>query len=204
MFQEDWDDFQFSFLGANGLTEHPNAGRRSSKASRRTCSGRRPTRFTSIGGFALQKAEARRGLLRTTYEQDPTTGKIVNDCDDPLAQRRQDSSRRKARGCPPRPSSRRASPGATSSRWPASMRTCRASVVHNGDSATALLPAENDVLGKSDAYTLVDLSFGIGREKWGAELFVENAFDERAVLSRFTDARNASVDPICGGIDLSA
>jgi hypothetical protein len=28
------------------------------------------------------------------------------------------------------------------------------SLVHNGDSATALLPAENDALGNSDAYTL--------------------------------------------------
>ena len=38
------------------------------------------------------------------------------------------------------------------------------SVVHNGDSTTALLPTENEVLGNSDAYTLVDFSFGIGRD----------------------------------------
>ena len=61
------------------------------------------------------------------------------------------------------------------------------SVVHNGDSVTALLPTENDVLGNSDAYTLVDLSFGIGRDKWGAELFVDNAFDEVARLYRYAE-----------------
>ena len=70
------------------------------------------------------------------------------------------------------------------------------SVVHNGDSTTALLPAENDVLGNSDAYTLVDLSFGLGRDKWSAELFVDNAFDEIARLYRYSECDVT----ICGGI----
>jgi outer membrane receptor protein involved in Fe transport len=70
------------------------------------------------------------------------------------------------------------------------------SVVHNGDSATALLPAENDVLGNSEAYTLVDLSFGIGRDKWSTELFIDNAFDEVARLYRYSECDTS----ICGGI----
>jgi outer membrane receptor protein involved in Fe transport len=61
------------------------------------------------------------------------------------------------------------------------------SLVHNGDSATALLPAENDALGNSDAYTLVDFSFGFSREKWSAELFIDNVFDERAALYRYSE-----------------
>ena len=63
----------------------------------------------------------------------------------------------------------------------------QASVVHNGDAATALLPAENDVLGDSEAYTLVDFSFGFEQEKWSAELFIDNVFDERASLYRYSE-----------------
>ena len=72
----------------------------------------------------------------------------------------------------------------------------QASVVHEGSKRTALLESENSVLGDSDAYTLVDLSFGVQKEKWEAELFVKNAFDERASLYNYSEC---SVD-ICGGI----
>jgi len=63
----------------------------------------------------------------------------------------------------------------------------QASVVHNGDATTALLPAENDILGDSEAYTLVDFSFGFEREKWSAELFIDNVFDERVSLYRYSE-----------------
>ena len=33
VFQQDWDDFQFPILGANGLTEIKNAGQAASRAS---------------------------------------------------------------------------------------------------------------------------------------------------------------------------
>ena len=72
------------------------------------------------------------------------------------------------------------------------------SVVHNGDSATALLPAENDVLGNSDAYTLVDLSFGIDQRQDGAaELFVRQRVRRRRAAC--TGMRSAT-SSICGGI----
>jgi outer membrane receptor protein involved in Fe transport len=70
------------------------------------------------------------------------------------------------------------------------------SVVHNGDAATALLPSENDVLGNSEAYTLVGLSFGVGRDNTTAELFIDNVLDEDAQLYRYAECDVA----ICGGI----
>jgi len=72
----------------------------------------------------------------------------------------------------------------------------QASVAHEGDRRTALLESENSVLGDGDAYTLVDLSFGFGKENWQTELFVKNAFDERASLYNYAEC---TVDT-CGGI----
>ena len=42
------------------------------------------------------------------------------------------------------------------------------------------------MLGKQPSYDLVDLAWGVRKDDWGLELFVKNVFDERAVLSRFT------------------
>ncbi len=36
---------------------------------------------------------------------------------------------------------------------------------------------------KQDAYTLVNLGLGVRKDQWSAELFVDNAFDERAILN---------------------
>jgi iron complex outermembrane receptor protein len=68
--------------------------------------------------------------------------------------------------------------------------------VHQDSSRSALLPFEGEALGDQDAYQLVDVSFGFGREQWSATLFVDNLFDERASLYRYTECDVS----ICGGI----
>jgi len=72
----------------------------------------------------------------------------------------------------------------------------QASLAHEGDRRTALLESENSVLGDGDAYTLVDLSFGVGKEHWQAELFVKNALDENASLYNYAECAVS----VCGGI----
>ena len=36
---------------------------------------------------------------------------------------------------------------------------------------------------EQESYTLVNIGFGIQKEGWGAELFINNAFDEHAQLN---------------------
>ena len=72
----------------------------------------------------------------------------------------------------------------------------QASVAHEGSRRTALLESENSVLGDSDSYSLVDLSFGVGKENWQTELFIKNAFDERASLYNYAECSVST----CGGI----
>ena len=48
------------------------------------------------------------------------------------------------------------------------------------------LDSSYDVLGKQPAYTSLDLSAGVERGKWTAELYVNNVFDKRGEQSRFS------------------
>jgi len=43
---------------------------------------------------------------------------------------------------------------------------------------------ESDNREKQDAYNLVNLSFGLGKDNWSANLFIDNATDERAEITR--------------------
>ena len=147
--------------------------------------------FTLYGGLALQKAELGEDFCQVAGP--PTAIRfteadcLANDPADFAPEGTRLPTHAGIQGQPHRPlrvpdgRARRALPGAP---W------CTTATRR-----TALLPSENDVLGEQDAYTLVDLSFGIEKEKWRAELFVENAFDERAEPVPLL--RSATVDPIC-------
>ena len=75
------------------------------------------------------------------------------------------------------------------------------SVVHNGNSISALLPTEADALGEQESYSIVDFSFGVQRDKWSAEMFVTNAFDERVSLYRYSECDvTICSNPDFGGI----
>jgi iron complex outermembrane receptor protein len=52
-------------------------------------------------------------------------------------------------------------------------------VVYTGDSYADLTRPDRAFTGVQDAYTVVDLAFGIRRESWTVDLFLNNAFDER-------------------------
>jgi outer membrane receptor protein involved in Fe transport len=83
--------------------------------------------------------------------------------------------------------------------------------VYSGSAWSDLRTDERELLGKQPAYDLVDLAWGLKKESWGVELFVKNVFDERAVLSRFTqcsefkpwdtenpDEPEPNMVPLCG------
>jgi outer membrane receptor protein involved in Fe transport len=58
------------------------------------------------------------------------------------------------------------------------------SLVYTGDSWNQLFSQANDIRTRKlqDAYSIVNLSWGIEREAWSTELFVRNVFDERAAV----------------------
>ena len=60
VFRQNWDDFQFSYLGANGLTEIRNAG----------AADRRPGNGSAVGDDLQLHAHRRRRLLRRELSED--------------------------------------------------------------------------------------------------------------------------------------
>jgi outer membrane receptor protein involved in Fe transport len=67
-----------------------------------------------------------------------------------------------------------------------------------GESTSALFTADEAALGPTDAFATVDLSAGLGKDKWMLTAFVQNLFDKRGVLSKNTDC----VVSICGAFPL--
>ena len=194
IFKGDWDNFQFSFLGDNGLTNVTNApGTAKLEGVEMDIQWVVTDALSIYGGLAVQKAELGQLFCKVI---DPATGEPYDTEDECIENGGQESFAPKGTRLPTTPEFKASLTGRYEFAMGGLDAHLQGSVVHNGDSVTALLPTENEVLGNSDAYTLVDLSFGIGRDKWGAELFVDNAFDEVARLYRYAECDVG----ICGGI----
>ena len=181
-FVGNWDDFQFSFLGENGLTNVTNAGQARLQGVEVDMQWMASDSLTIYGGLALQKAELAEDFCKLI---DPLTGKpyLRAQCleNDPAAFA-PDGQR-----LPTTPEFKANLTARYSFPLAGLDGHVQGSYVYNGDSPSALLPSEADALGLQDAYSLFDLSFGVGGEKWNAEVFVDNAFDERASLYRYAE-----------------
>jgi len=190
IYHANWDDFQFSFLGDNGLTNLTNAGSAKLEGVEVELQWAVTDSFSLFGGFALQKSELSDDFclsLGTNGKPLPEAECVANDPAEftPSGTRLPSTAEFK---------------GNLTGRYEFSMGSLeshlQASLAHEGDRRTALLESENSVLGDGDAYTLVDLSFGVGKEHWQAELFVKNALDENASLYNYAECAVS----VCGGI----
>ena len=80
-------------------------------------------------------------------------------------------------------------------------------LVYQGSAWSDLRTAERELLGKQPSYSIFDFAAGYSDDDWGLELFVKNAFDERAEIARYAECSTfqppgegipvASV-PLCG------
>ncbi len=61
------------------------------------------------------------------------------------------------------------------------------SLVHQSGTWSDLRLYERSLLGKNSAFTTFDFTTGVERDNWHLELFVKNAFDERAQLGRYAE-----------------
>jgi iron complex outermembrane receptor protein len=183
VFRGDWDDFQFSFLGENGLTNITNAGQAELQGVEMDVQWAPTEGFTLYGGLAFQEATLAENFCKSL---DPLTGEPFNavDC---VANEPQDF----APACTRLPTTPRIKANLTT-RFAVPVTGMdsahfQASMVHNGQSRSALLPFEGSVLGNQDAYTVVDLSFGVERGNWQAEAYVDNVLGKQARLYRYSE-----------------
>lgn len=183
VFTQKWDDFQFSFLGQNGLTIIQNS------AQARINGLETDAEWLVGGGLALNAGVA---FIDSELTEnycgfgDPVTGQPVTNCPDPQAP--------KGTELPVSPKFK----GNVTARYEFPVGSFDAHVqgalVYAGKRWADLRVVERGIIGQLDAYSIFDMTAGIDNGTYSVELFVGNVFDERAEITRFAQCDEG----ICG------
>jgi outer membrane receptor protein involved in Fe transport len=191
LYWQDWRKFQFSFLGQNSFTEIHNGPDARIKGAEVELNWHPPgSGFTFSASAAYTDAKTRRNLCLfddPTFTCVPTAAIPFNFISAPAGTRLPVTPRFK---------------GTATARYefPLAGGTGhgQASVTHqssaSSDIRTAIVQSGTGnivnpaaLTGRLNAYTTADFALGIEWRSFSAELFVENAFDERAQLTRFQE-----------------
>ncbi|MEO6154753.1 MAG: TonB-dependent receptor [Thermomonas sp.] len=186
LFREDWDDFQFSYLGANGLTEIRNAAQARIEGLEMDLSWAATYNLQITGGFAFYDAKLTKDFCSQT-EADGVTP--VADCYLPIGDVTDLGYDRALTGT--RLPVTAKFKGNVNARYSFDWRDGEAfwqvSLAHQGDRTNDLREAQSAVFGTLDAYTLTDFSVGWRKNSWSVDVFLKNAFDTRAEFARFSE-----------------
>ena len=196
VFSQTWDDFQFALLGAQGLTEINNAGSAQIDGIEMDVSWAVTDRLGISAGFAYLDSELTEnycGFVNANGK--PETRPDCPSVDDDGNPTTSDPQARKGTTLPVTPELK----ANATVRYEFPVGTfdsyVQGSVIYSDERRTDLREAENAIIGNMPSYTITDFSAGLGRNDWRLELFVSNAFDELAQVSRFAQCAEA----VCGG-----
>jgi iron complex outermembrane receptor protein len=191
LFQEDWDDFQYSFLGQNGLTEIRNAGQARIKGFETDVVWVPVEGLTISAAASWLDAKTTQDYCGVTFTaddigaDDPRVGQPVTDCDDPDAPANTIVQAPKGQELPVQPRFK----GNAVVRYEFPVGSMRAHIqgamVTQTSAWSDLRTAERELLGKQPGYTIGDFAFGLSNDSWGLELWIKNASNQRAIISRF-------------------
>jgi outer membrane receptor protein involved in Fe transport len=181
LYQLDWNNIQLSFLGANGLTEIRNAGIARIRGAEFDV-GYRAGGLSLNAGFSYNDAEIRRDFCRVANATfDCTTA--GNALLAPAGSRLPVTPKFKGNFI-----ARYEFPVAE---WNGHMQLA---ANHTGSRSTDLRTAQKALKGGLDAYTTLDLSFGVKNDSWSIEAFATNLLDEFGVVNTGVSC----VETVCG------
>jgi outer membrane receptor protein involved in Fe transport len=170
VFYEKWNNFQFSFLGANGLTEIRNAGKAKMKGVESDINWLVTDGFTLVGAAAYTDAE-----LNEDYIPDPS--------EPPEAT--------KGTSLPVTPKFK----GNLTARYEWTIGDMDAhvqgSVVHTGSAYPDLRISDRSVIGKLPSSTTFDFAIGVNKDSWRIEAFAKNLFDDDGQNDRFVQCASS-------------
>lgn len=185
-FQEDWNDFQFSFLGPNSVTQIANAGKARIKGIETDLTLAATDNLTISAGAAYLDAALTRDYCGVLDED----GNDASPCPQPpLAP--------SGRTLPITPKlkgnliARYTFPIAG---WEAHLQGAMAYV---GARWPELRSVQRDIFGKEPSYTLANFSVGGTKGPYSLEIFINNAFDEKGQADRWAQC-DASVCGLSG------
>lgn len=194
IFQEDWDDIQYSFLppSGSGLTVIRNAGNARIRGLEMDVNWAATYNFRVSGGLAFYDAELTKeycgfndlagnpvtscppGTINPNDPLDPDDDEAVDGPQAPVGTRLPVTPRFK---------------GNVTGRYAFDVGTfesyVQGAVVHVGNRPAALTIEDVTAFGDLESYTKVDLSAGFRRNNWALDFFISNAFDEAGELTRF-------------------
>jgi len=190
VFMLDWDDFQFAFTGENGLTNITNAGGARIKGIEADVEWAASQSLLISGGLSLLDAELTEDFcelldgdgnplpLSSCFGTDPLTD------DATISRGATDGTE-----LPVVPKYK----ANLTSRYRFDVGQfdafLQAAFVYQAETHSALVPYDENVLGKNASYGIADLSAGFGNQGFTVQLFVNNAFDKRAEITRFAQCR---------------
>jgi len=176
VFQENWDDFQFSYLGANSLTEIRNAGSARIRGLEAQLELAVSRSLNLTAGVSLLDPKLTADFCKNL----DSTGAPLSRADCPSDSFAPDGTR-----MPVTPKVKMN----ISSRYRFNVggydAFVQGTVSYQGSAPAALIPNERRYLVDQRSYAIADLSTGIEANGWTAELHVSNLFDKRADLYRF-------------------
>jgi outer membrane receptor protein involved in Fe transport len=198
IYQEDWKDIQLSFLGANGLTEVRNAGDARIRGIEADLYLRLMQGLSWSTGVSFNDAEIRNDFCLIANDQ--------FDCTIPGPDGPDEDT-------DPEPNALLAEEGTRlpiTARWKLNSRLrydwnlfadtkahVQAAVSYEGDRRADLRDIENDIIGKLDAFTLVDTSAGVEYGPWSLDLYVKNLFNVRGQITKGIQC----LETVCGDPD---
>lgn len=182
IYAERWENFQFSILGSQGLTEIKNAAQAHVLGLETDIVWRPVTGLTLTGGLALTQAE----LADNYCGYLSPSGEPETNCPAPLAPAGTE--------LPTTPKLK----ANLVARYEFPVGEYEAhvqgAVVYVGEAWTDLRLAERAIIGQQPDYATVDLTAGASRGDWDLTLFLNNAFDERGNVYRYAECAEA----VCG------
>lgn len=192
VFRQNWKDFQFSILGANGLTEIKNANQARIDGMETELNWAATYNLQLSGGFAWYDAKLTANYCGFTDLSgdpitecpagtiNPLTGDVVSGPEAPKGTQLPVTPRFK---------------GNLIARYTFDIGDMEAfvqgAVVHVGERQSDLRLLERSLLGPLKPYTLADFSAGIHKNSWSVDLYVNNLFDKRTQLTKYTECAEA-------------
>lgn len=172
IFIQDWEKFQFAFLGQNSFTEIHNGPDARIKGLEMDVSYRVTERLTVSGSGAYTDAKTLQNLCAI---DDPTYS-----CTDP------DNSiaAKKGTQLPVTPKTKLNLTARYVYPLMGGDAHFQAVVVNQGSARSDIRSKQAALLGDVQGYTTVDVAYGIDWPKFSAEVYIDNLLDERAELSR--------------------
>ncbi|HEX4387957.1 MAG TPA: TonB-dependent receptor, partial [Steroidobacteraceae bacterium] len=179
-FWEDWTNFQFAFLGANGLTRIANAGAARSTGMENELQWLITHGFTVAAGLTVMNPRLTENYCGAINPD----GSPITNCPAP-----------KAPSGTQLPGTSKVK-GNLTARYDFPLGTWQsygqASYVYQSEQWADLRLQQRDEIGQQPAFSLLNLSTGIARNGLALDLFLTNVFDERGQTFRFTQCGSCS------------